>query len=250
MLDGNREMAGWHELASDPTNVGGYARRDGSLTPVFNTSQAWAPAQFLGRWRLNQRTWPGTLTLSYRDDSRLSSYERPYYAGLVGTFRPDGSTTDYPLVARVALNGSDIRLSLPVSSSVSVLRLGRMLAHQRGVARAGGAAEITRAPQPHCVATDGLDLAQHQVDRDRERARGLLAQALLQSSEDQAHGDGRRQHDRQQRRQRQRDGQLVPELEPPQQDGALEGWGCVVSQRRVIGSTTRRGSTRWSTGAA
>ncbi|HEY3019488.1 MAG TPA: C1 family peptidase, partial [Solirubrobacteraceae bacterium] len=52
MLDGDREMAGWHELAGNSTNVGGYARRDGSLTPVFDSSLAWNPPQFLGRWRL------------------------------------------------------------------------------------------------------------------------------------------------------------------------------------------------------
>jgi hypothetical protein len=137
MLDGDRDMAGWHELGGDPEMVGGYARRDGSLTPVFDLTQAWRPEQFLGRWWLDQRTWPGTLTMIRRDDSRLAFYDRLYWAGFVASFRPDGSSLGYTFVAKVSLDGSEILLNLPVNGSV-IQRDGKMLAHQRGVAAGDG----------------------------------------------------------------------------------------------------------------
>jgi hypothetical protein len=59
-------------------------------------------------------------------------------------------------------------------------------------------------------------VAQDQVHADAQLAPRLLAQAVLEAAQDDAHRDRRRHHHRQDRRQRERQRQLVAEAQSPE----------------------------------
>jgi hypothetical protein len=158
LLPWKREMAGWHQDNSTggvAAQWPGYALKDGDfdrsdddfMRPVFNNALPRNPEMYLGRWWLAHQS-SGWIRFLRRDDTRLPLSHRPYWAGLVGTFKPAGSSVAREFVAMVDRGDpARIVLPLPLSDTDSVSLVGRMLSWQRGVV-AGRAFYAVRVGDP------------------------------------------------------------------------------------------------------
>ena len=138
------DLAGYHwdNAGSTPTPAfGGYAKRattingtNGFEAPVFDNSQAWTPAQWLGRWRLRYDSRDVTLLIDRRDDSLLPIVDRATWAGFQAYTFDAATQLWIQTTARVDLAGSrEIRFDThPVFDDASIVAY--MQSWQRGVA--------------------------------------------------------------------------------------------------------------------
>lgn len=144
IVDGDGdELAGvhWDNAGGTPNPAfGGYARRpttmngsNGFLSPVFHTSQASAPAQWLGRWRLQAVDHTADLVVARRNDLLVPSHQVNTHAGLECFLREGNGAWQSCTAVTELTNSRTFALSFPpafLTGSMSAL----MLTWQRGVA--------------------------------------------------------------------------------------------------------------------
>ncbi len=142
--DQKDDLAGYHwdNAGSTPTPAyGGYAKRattvngtNGFELPVFDNSQAWTPAQWLGRWRLRYDSRDVTLQIDQRNDTLLPLADRATWAGFQAYTFDATALVWHAVTARVDLAGSrEIRFDTnPAQDNASIVAY--MQSWQRGVA--------------------------------------------------------------------------------------------------------------------